>query len=107
MAVCCQNLTLGALSSRSALSLLVGALFKKFGVFLNTPYIYMYKNMKEKMYKSNAAIRHTKTCWHKQQTPNSVSSKLNGNTRHCQAPDNQSSRRKAGPGATSSTTNST
>jgi hypothetical protein len=26
MAVCCQNLTLGALSSRSALSLLVGAL---------------------------------------------------------------------------------
>jgi hypothetical protein len=37
MAVCCQNLTLGALSSRSALSLLVGALFKKFGLFLNTP----------------------------------------------------------------------
>jgi hypothetical protein len=36
MAVCCQNLTLGALSSRSALSLLVGALFKKFGLFLNT-----------------------------------------------------------------------
>ena len=34
MAVCCQNLTLGALSSRSALSLLVGALFKKFGHFL-------------------------------------------------------------------------
>jgi hypothetical protein len=39
MAVCCQNLTLGALSSRSALSMLVGALFKKFGVFLNTPRI--------------------------------------------------------------------
>ena len=37
MAVCCQNLTLGALSSRSALSLLIGALFKKFGLFLNTP----------------------------------------------------------------------
>jgi hypothetical protein len=37
MAVCCQNLTLGALSSRSALSVLVGALFKKFGIFLNTP----------------------------------------------------------------------
>jgi hypothetical protein len=36
MAVCCQNLTLGALSSRSALSVLVGALFKKFGLFLNT-----------------------------------------------------------------------
>jgi hypothetical protein len=39
MAVCCQNLTLGALSSRSALSVLVGALFKKFGLFLNTPCI--------------------------------------------------------------------
>ena len=37
MAVCYQNLTLGALSSRSALSVLVGALFKKFGLFLNMP----------------------------------------------------------------------
>jgi hypothetical protein len=35
MAVCCQNLTLDALS-RSAFSVLVGALFKKFGLFLNT-----------------------------------------------------------------------
>jgi hypothetical protein len=34
MSVCSQTLTLGALSSRSALSLLVGALFKKFGLFL-------------------------------------------------------------------------
>jgi len=34
MAVCCQNLTLGALSCHSALSVLVGALFKKFGLFL-------------------------------------------------------------------------
>jgi hypothetical protein len=33
MAVCCQNMTLGVFSSRSALSMLVGALFKKFGVF--------------------------------------------------------------------------
>jgi len=37
MAVCCQILTLGALISRSALSFLFGALFKKFGLFLNTP----------------------------------------------------------------------
>jgi hypothetical protein len=37
MAVCCQNLTLGTLSSRSGISMLVGALFKKFGHFLNTP----------------------------------------------------------------------
>ena len=36
IAVCCHNLTLGALSGRSALSVLVGALFKKFGLFLNT-----------------------------------------------------------------------
>jgi len=45
MAVCCQNLTLGALSSRSALSVLVGAPLKKFGLFLNTPRIpgYMQK----------------------------------------------------------------
>jgi len=37
MAVCCQNLTLGAFSSRSALCVLVGALFKEFGLFLNMP----------------------------------------------------------------------
>jgi hypothetical protein len=37
MAVCFQNLTLSALNSRSALSVLVGALLKKFGLFLNTP----------------------------------------------------------------------
>ena len=37
MAVCCQNLPLGALSSRSALPVPVGALFKKFGLYLNTP----------------------------------------------------------------------
>jgi hypothetical protein len=37
MAVCCQNLTLDTLSSRSASSMLVGALFKKFGFFFNTP----------------------------------------------------------------------
>jgi hypothetical protein len=36
MEVCCQNLPLGAFSSRGAPSLLVGELFKKFGLFLNT-----------------------------------------------------------------------
>jgi hypothetical protein len=36
MTVFCQNLALGALSSRSAPSLLVGALYKKFGLFLNS-----------------------------------------------------------------------
>ena len=39
MAVCCQNLPLGALSSHSTPSMLVGALFIKFGLFLNTPHI--------------------------------------------------------------------
>ena len=35
VAVCCQNLPLGALNSRSAPSVLVDELFKKFGRFLN------------------------------------------------------------------------
>jgi hypothetical protein len=39
MAVCCQELSLGALSSRSPPSVLVGALFKKFG-FLTQVYSY-------------------------------------------------------------------
>jgi hypothetical protein len=37
MAICYQILTLGALGSRSAFSVLFGALFKKFSLFLNTP----------------------------------------------------------------------
>jgi hypothetical protein len=36
VAVCCQNLPLGALSSRSASCMLVGELLKKLGLFLNT-----------------------------------------------------------------------
>ena len=40
MAVCCQNLPVGALSSRSAPSLLVGALFKKICLFLNSGVYY-------------------------------------------------------------------
>jgi hypothetical protein len=40
MEVCYQNLPLGALSSRGAPSLLVGALFKNFGLFLNTPIMF-------------------------------------------------------------------
>jgi hypothetical protein len=42
MAVYCQNLTLGVLSSRSAFSMLVDALFKKFGLFLKIPRIYRF-----------------------------------------------------------------
>jgi hypothetical protein len=40
MAVRCQNLPPGALSNRSAPALLVGDLFKKSGLFLNTPYMF-------------------------------------------------------------------
>jgi hypothetical protein len=46
IAVCCQNLTLGALGSRSMLSV-VGALFKKFGLLLNTPCIYSVSGYKK------------------------------------------------------------
>jgi hypothetical protein len=51
MAVCCQNLTLGALTSPSALSVQVGALFKKFGLFLNTPRIVHSKGRNGKGYR--------------------------------------------------------
>jgi hypothetical protein len=44
MAVCCQNLTLGALSSRSTLSVLVGALFKKFRLFFEHPFYLLQNN---------------------------------------------------------------
>jgi hypothetical protein len=33
MTICCQTLTLGTLGSCSALSMLIGALFKKFSIF--------------------------------------------------------------------------
>jgi hypothetical protein len=51
MAVC-QNLTLDALSSRSAFSVLVGALFKKFGLSLNTPRILFRLAIREILSKS-------------------------------------------------------
>ena len=40
IAVCCQNMPAGALINRSTLSMLVVALFKKFGLFLNTLHKY-------------------------------------------------------------------
>ena len=51
MAVCCQNLTLGAVSSRSVLSLFVGVLFKKFLLFLNTPRIHGYEVLGNSCYR--------------------------------------------------------
>jgi hypothetical protein len=61
MAVCCQKLTLGAVSSRSALSMLVGALFKKFCLFLNTPC----NNTKNSAYRSlvGPIRKYWVSCW--------------------------------------------
>jgi hypothetical protein len=39
MAICCQNLMLGVLSSHSVLSVLVGALFRKFSRFEHALYV--------------------------------------------------------------------
>jgi hypothetical protein len=47
MAVCYQNLMLGALSSHSVLSVLVGALFNKFRLFLNT--LRMFEKAQQKL----------------------------------------------------------
>jgi hypothetical protein len=41
--------------------------------------IYKYKNIKEKLHKTNAAIWFNKTCKHKQLTPNYISIKIKGN----------------------------
>jgi hypothetical protein len=40
--------------------------------------IHRYKNIKLKLYKTNAAIWYNKTCRHKQLTPNYISIKING-----------------------------
>ena len=49
MAVCCQNLPLGALVA-AARSVFVGALFKKFGLFLNTSRILNYHHEYSRMH---------------------------------------------------------
>ena len=41
MAVCCRNLPLGALSSRSDVCVLIGGIFEKFCPFLNKPRKFM------------------------------------------------------------------
>jgi hypothetical protein len=42
MAVCCQNLPLGALSNRSASYVMVGALFKKFGFLIRLVFMWLH-----------------------------------------------------------------
>jgi hypothetical protein len=49
MAVCCRNLMLGALHSHSALSVMVGTLFKNFSHFLNTPCIVVHPYVATKL----------------------------------------------------------
>jgi hypothetical protein len=54
--------------------------------FINTQQakqIYQYKNIKEKLYKTNAAIWYNTTCRQKQLTPSYISIKINGNNPQC------------------------
>jgi hypothetical protein len=45
--------------------------------------IYQYKNVKEKLYITNDAIRYNRPCRQKQLTPNCTSSMINGTNRQC------------------------
>jgi hypothetical protein len=67
MAVCFQNLTLGALSRCSALSLLVGALFKTFGFLFNTPCMLVIGQIYRALHRKNwvhlIAAGETKSPW--------------------------------------------
>ena len=45
--------------------------------------IYQYKNIKKKLYKTNAAIWYNKTRRHKQLPPNFILIKINSNNRRC------------------------
>ena len=45
---------------------------------------YQYKNIKRKLYKSNAAIWYNKVCRQKQLTPNYISIRINGKNQQCQ-----------------------
>jgi len=46
--------------------------------------IYLYKNIKRKLYKTNAAIRYNKTCLQRQLTPAYVNIRINGKNHQCQ-----------------------
>jgi hypothetical protein len=45
--------------------------------------VYTYKNIKWKLYKTNAAIWFNKTCREKELTPNFINIRLNGNNQQC------------------------
>ena len=63
MAVSSQNVMLVVLSSHSMLSVLVGALFKKFGLFLNTPRIlYIPHIMLRKLKEGNLSAQGGEKC---------------------------------------------
>ena len=67
MAVCCQNLKQGTLSSLSALSVLFGVLVKAFFLFLNTPSLCVYTHTRGVFKKRTNALT---------STPNSTESAL-------------------------------
>jgi hypothetical protein len=45
--------------------------------------VYAYKNVKRKLYKTNAAIWFNKTCRDKELTPSFINIRINGNIRQC------------------------
>jgi hypothetical protein len=45
---------------------------------------YQYRNIKRKLYKTNAAIWYNKTCGEKQFTPNYMHIRINGKNLQCQ-----------------------
>jgi hypothetical protein len=56
----------------------------KFGTAQQAEQIHRYKNIKTKVYKTNAAIWYNKTCRLKHLTPNYISIKINGHHQQCQ-----------------------
>jgi hypothetical protein len=55
----------------------------KFASAQQAKHMFQYKNTKEKLYKTNAAIWYNKTCRQKHLTPNHISIKINGNNQQC------------------------
>jgi len=56
----------------------------KFIIAKQAKEIYKYKNIKRKLYRTNAAIWFNKTCRHKQLTPTYINIHINGKNQQCQ-----------------------
>ena len=46
--------------------------------------IYQFKNIKRKLYRTNAAIWYNKICWQKQLTPKYITIRINSKNQQCQ-----------------------